>query len=197
MFDYGIAAPTVAYLCVPDAPEAPRGSLWLIDECYICATTAGGQRDWTRGSYLSTYEQAAVLREWLEPWGLKPNDLPILGDDAIFNNDGRPKGSVAGDFRDAGFNVKRAGKMNTRMDNGLAMMRNMMAATGKDPGMPWLQWSRACAGLMATLPTLPRHPTNPEIIAPGCADHAADAARYAITYNRSRHFVGRTNYAVW
>jgi len=197
MFDYGVAAPSVFYLCLPDPPDAPRGSLLLLDELYICATTSGGQREWTRGSYLSTYEQASAIAEWLEPWGLRPNDIPVLADDAIFNNDGRPRGSVAGDFKDAGVNVKRAGKMNTRMDNGLSMMRNMLTAAGKDPGSPWLQWTHACAGLMATLPTLPRHPTNPEVIAPGCADHACDAARYALTYNRSRSLVGTTSFQLW
>ena len=70
VFDYGTAAPSVFYLCIPDPPGAPKGSLWLIDECYICSNTTGGQRDWSRGAYLSTAEQAGAVREWLERWGI-------------------------------------------------------------------------------------------------------------------------------
>lgn len=197
MFDYGTAAPSVFYLCIPDPPGAPKGSLWLVDECYICTSTASGQRDFTRGAYLSTAEQALCVHEWLERWGLRPSDLPILGDDAIFNADGRPKGSVAGDFREAGVPVRRAGKMTVREANRLALLRNMMAAAGKDPDTPWLQWSKACQGLMATAPTLPRHPTDPEIIAPGCANHAVDAIGYAAVYLKQRSQVGTTSFRLY
>ncbi len=197
VFDYGTAAPSVFYLCIPDPPGAPKGSLWLIDECYICSNTTGGQRDWSRGAYLSTAEQAGAVREWLERWGISPADIPVVADDAIFNNDGRPKGSVAGDFKAAGVPVRRAGKMNMREANGLAMVRNMMQAAGRDSDTPWLQWSRACVGLMAPVPTLPRHPTDPEIIANGCANHAIDAVRYGVQYAKQRSYVGATSFRVY
>ncbi len=197
MFDYGVAAPSVFYLCVPNPPDAPKGSMLLLDELYICPSTQGGQRDYSRGSYLSTAEQAGAVHEWLERWGLKASDITIAADDAIFNNDGRPKGSVAGDFKAAGINVKRAGKLNTRQANGLSMVRTMLKAAGEDPGTPWLLWTHACAGWMSTVPTIPRHPSDVELIAPGCADHALDAARYAVTYQASRLVSHSTNFAIW
>jgi len=31
----------------------------------------------------------------------------------------------------------------------------MLQAAGRDPETPWLLWTKACEGLMATWPTLP------------------------------------------
>ena len=59
--DHGVAAPTAVYLVLPNPEGAPKGSLWLLDEFYVAASTAGGYRDWTRGCYLSNAEQAAEL----------------------------------------------------------------------------------------------------------------------------------------
>ena len=184
--DWGCSAPSVAYLCLPDPAGAPKGSIWLLDEFYVAASTAGGQRDWTRGSYLSNAEQAAGLIEWLDRWNLNPRTTKVVADDAVFNATGGPKGSTAGDFKDAGCPLFRAGKMNDREINGLALMRTMLQAAGRDPETPWLQWSMACQGLMATIPTLPRHPRDIERIADGCANHACDAIRYGITWHRAK-----------
>ena len=109
-----------------------------------------------------------------------------MADDAVFNSTGGPKGSTAGDFKDAGCPLFRAGKMNNREVNGLALMRTMLQAAGRDPETPWLQWSMACQGLMATIPTLPRHPRDIERIADGCSNHACDAIRYGITWHRAK-----------
>ena len=96
----------------------------------------------------------------------------MVADDAVFNATGGPKGSTAGDFMAAGCPLVRAGKMNAREANGLALVRTMLQAAGRDPETPWLLWSKACEGLMATWPTLPRHPRNVERIAAGCAKTA-------------------------
>ena len=96
--DHGIAACTVAYLCLPEPTGAPKGSIWMIDEFYVAASTAAG-RDWTRGAYLSNAEQAAGIIEWLARWNLDPRHTKILADDAVFNATGGPKGSTAGDFQ--------------------------------------------------------------------------------------------------
>ena len=69
--DWGCSAPTVAYLCLPDPEGAPKGSIWLLDEFYVASSTAGGQRDWTRGTYLSNAEQAMGIIEWLSRWNLR------------------------------------------------------------------------------------------------------------------------------
>ena len=50
---------------------APKGSIWLLDEFYVAASTAGGQSDWIRGTYLSNSKQAAGIIEWLSRWGLR------------------------------------------------------------------------------------------------------------------------------
>ncbi|WP_143593528.1 hypothetical protein [Synechococcus sp. 1G10] len=195
--DWGCAAPSVFYLAIPDPPSAPKGSLWLIDEMYVCASTSGGQRDWTRGSYMSNAEQAMALKEWLSRWGLEPRDLQIVMDDAVFNATGGPRGSVAGDFQDAGVRFRRAGKLSVREANGLALVRTMLQAASRDPETPWLLWSKACQGWMATVPTLPRHPTDCERVADGTAQHALDAVRYGVVWQRSRSMVGSTNFRVW
>lgn len=187
--DHGIAAPTVAYLCLPDPIGTPKGSIWMLDEFYVAASTGSG-RDWTRGAYLSNAEQAAGIIEWLERWGLRPGSTKIVADDAVFNQNGSDRGSTAGDFKHAGCPLFRAGKMNMREANGLGLMRTMLQATGRDQETPWLQWSMACQGWMATVPTLPRHPRDVEKIADGCANHACDAARYGIAWYRAKWLTG-------
>jgi len=146
---------------------------------------------------LSNAEQAASLIEWLGRWKLRPGTTKIVCDDAVFNASGGPKGSTAGDFLDAGVKLTRAGKMNLREANGLAMLRTMLQAAGRDPETPWLQWSMACQGLMATWPTLPRHPRDVELIADGCANHSLDAARYGVAWYRSKWKTGSSDWRVW
>ncbi|WP_222929900.1 hypothetical protein [Synechococcus sp. PROS-U-1] len=85
----------------------------------------------------------------------------------------------------------RAGKMNQREANGLALVRTMLQAAGRDPETPWLLWTKACEGLMATWPTLPRHPRDVERIADGCANHSLDAARYGVQWWRAKWKTGR------
>ena len=188
--DWGCSAPTVAYLCLPDPVGAPKGSIWLLDEFYVAASTAGGQRDWTRGSYLSNAEQATGIIEWMGRWGLRPGTTKVVADDAVFNATGSDRGSTAGDFKAAGCPLVRAGKMNQREANGLALVRTMLQAAGRDPETPWLMWTKACEGLMATWPTLPRHPRAVERIADGCANHSLDAVRYGVQWWRAKWKTG-------
>nr|WP_244281317.1 hypothetical protein [Synechococcus sp. UW106] len=99
--DWGCSAPTVAYLCLPDLEGAPKDSIWLLDEFYVAASTAGGQRDWTRGTYLSNAEQATGIIEWLSRWNLRPGRTKVVADDAVFNATSSDRGSTAGDFKAA------------------------------------------------------------------------------------------------
>jgi hypothetical protein len=198
--DWGISAPSVAFLFLPDPPgvDAPKGSLLLADECYMAASTIGGNRDWGKGSNLSSAEQAGVLIEFLRRWNLQPSEIPILADDAVFSNTGSVHGSTAADFRAGGVRLTPAEKQKTPRVSGLAMMRNRMAATRKDYTSPWLLWSPACAGWEATVPGLPRHPRDPELIADGTnQDHAADAVRYGVSWYEARWLCGSTNVEVW
>ena len=54
-----------------------------------------------------------------------------------------------------------------------------------------LMWTQACQGLMATWPTLPRHPRDVERIADGCANHSLDAVRYGVHWWRAKWKTGR------
>ena len=135
--DWGCSAPTVAYLCLPDPEGAPKGSIWLLDEFYVAASTAGGQRDWTRGTHLSNAEQATGIIEWLSRWNLRPGATKVVADDAVFNATGSDRGSTAGDLKAAGCPLVRAGKMNLREANGLALVQTMLQLAGRDAETPW------------------------------------------------------------
>lgn len=62
---WGCSALAVTHMSLPDPQVASKGSVWLLDEFYVAAATAGGKRDWTRGMYLSNAAQAAGMLEWL------------------------------------------------------------------------------------------------------------------------------------
>ena len=166
-------------------PHGPAHSGWC-QETYSCRR----RRDWTRGTYLSNAEQATGIIEWMSRWNLRPGTTKVVADDAVFNATGSDRGSTAGDFKAAGCPLIRAGKMNAREANGLALVRTMLQASGRDPETPWLIWITACQGLMATWPTLPRHPRDVERIADGCANHSLDAVRYGVMWWRAKWKTG-------
>jgi hypothetical protein len=184
VMDHGYAAPTVAYLVIPNPPgiNAPKGTILLADELYLCASNVSGRRDWARGSCLPSSEQAAALIEWMKPWGLQKGDVRILADDAMWNSNGHITGSIAQEFRAAGVTLSRAEKLKTSVAAGLQKLRNRMHATRRGETQPWLLWSPACEGWEATVPSIPRHPRDPETIADGAIDHALDAVRYGVTW---------------
>lgn len=194
--DWGVASSTAAYLIIPNPPNTPKGSLVLADEFWIAQTDVGGTRNFNKGTYMPNYEQSLALQEWIGKW-LEPHNLPInsityLMDDAQFSNLGltSDKGSVAGEFRAAGLPVKKAEKLLTREAQGLSLVRSMMHATRTDPESPWLLWTTACDGWEQTVPSLVRHPNDPETLAVGQANHGLDAARMGITWYRRRFAVG-------
>jgi hypothetical protein len=196
--DWGISAPTVAYLIVPEPPglNAPKGSLHLADELYICSSDRTG-RQWHKGAMLSNAEQAALLVDWLERWGLSHRQLRLYADDAIFARNGSPTGSVAGDFKQAGVRLEPANKANCSTEAGLGKLKSRLAATRTDHTAPWLTWSARCPGWEATVPSLSRDPNHPERLGPGQPDHAADAARYGICLADAKWACGGTNYRIW
>jgi hypothetical protein len=140
-------------------------------------------------------EQATGIVEWMGRWNLRPGTTKVIADDAVFYATGSDRGSTAGDFKAAGCPLVRAGKMNSREVNGLALVRTMLQAAGQNQETPWLLWSRACEGLMATWPTLPRHPRDVERIADGCANHSLGAVRYGVMWWRAKWKVGTRNAA--
>ena len=142
---------------------------------------------------MSSAEQAQSMIEWLRRWGLRPGDVPVIADDAVFANNGSTRGSTAAEFAAAGLKLKPAEKAKTPMVVGLQLIKNRMVAANRDHGRPWLLWSPACAGLEATLPSIPRHPRDPEIHADACVDHALDAIRYAVSWYESRWPMARAD----
>lgn len=198
VFDWGTASPTVGYIVVPNPPniECPKGSLLLADEVYLCHSSRSG-RDWSRGAQLSNAQQASIITDWLFRWKLTPADLPMLVDDAIFASNGSPNGSVAGDFRRAGIRFRPVGKSSTPEVGGLVMLKNRMLASQKDWTQPWLLWSQVCEGWEATIPSISRHPRDPETIADTAVNHALDAARYAVAYFHSRWKTGSGSIRLW
>jgi hypothetical protein len=114
--------------------------------------------------------------------GLQKGDLKILADDAMWNSNGHISGSIAQEFKTAGVTLSRAQKMRTPVTTGLQKLCNRMQATRRDETQPWLLWSPACEGWEATVPSISRHPRDPETIADGAIDHALDAVRYGVTW---------------
>lgn len=196
--DHGISAPSVAYLLVPDPPgiDAPKGTIWIADELYICSRGRAG-REWHKGAMLGNHEQAELIRDWLERWNFKPDELKLLADDAVFSRNGSPNGSVAGDFRQAGVRLTPADKANTREVDGLNLLKSRMAASRKDDA-PWLLWSGRCSGWEATVPSLARDPVRHELIASGQPNHALDAVRYGVAWFQGRTLGPRqSNWRMW
>ena len=124
------------------AGGAPKGSIWLLDAFDAAASTAGGQRDWTRGTYLLNAEQAVGIIEWLSRWNLKPVTTRVVADNAVFKATGSYRGSTAGDFQAARCPLMRPGRMNQRE----ALVFTMLQAAGRDPETPWLLCTKACEG---------------------------------------------------
>ncbi|QNI56428.1 hypothetical protein SynBIOSE41_03963 [Synechococcus sp. BIOS-E4-1] len=196
--DWGMSAPSAWYLCVPRPPglDTPLGSIHLADELYTCSRDRSG-RQWSQGSMLTNQEQAEALREWLERWGLRPRQIKILCDDAVFARNGSPNGSVAGDFKMAGVPLQPVGKNTATMESGLGALKSRLSSTRKNFTAPWLTWSTRCAAWEATVPSLSRDPNNVERIASGQVDHACDAGRYAVVWSNAKWITGQTDVRVW
>ena len=191
-FDWGVGAPSACALVWPNPPGTPKGSLWVIDEMYICDRSLGGAKNWSKGVYLDNRGQAAAIKEWLEDgWGCSPNSLVAIADDAIFAATGSAKGSVAAEFQECGVPFRKAQKMQHRLAEGLSLVRSMMAASGRDVDDPWLQWSQYCHAWEATVPGLVKHPNDPNKCAEGQPDHILDAVRMAVMWWKGKWKVGR------
>ena len=88
-------------------------------------------------------------------------------------------------------------KNNVRLEAGLGKLKSRLAATRKDHTAPWLTWSRRCAALEATLPSLSRNPTNVERLAPGQVDHCCDAIRYAVSRADTIYAIAQSSWRLW
>lgn len=183
--DFGVSAPSVTYICA-ESPgvEAygifyPKGSILLLGE-YASSTPD----DPTKGLGLTVPELAGRIRDMCDQWGVEPEGV---ADDAIFNRTGSELGSIADEFRRAGVRFSRARK-GSRIA-GWQLMRRLLVDAGKTD-VPGLYISRSCRYFWQTIPSLPRDPRRIEDVDSRGADHAADACRYALSYDEPVLYTG-------
>jgi hypothetical protein len=188
--DFGVSAPSVTYLVArspggdgPDGNHYPNGSLVLVDEL---ATVQA--ENLNRGLGLTVPEQASRILTFCERWKVDPYGC---ADDAIFARTGSGAGSIAEEFAAHGVHFTRARKADRL--TGWEIMRRMLADAGK-PDRPGLYVSRSCEYFWATVPYLARDLRRPEDMDTKGPDHAADAIRYACTWQQQ---VARTMQIKW
>ena len=106
-------------------------------------------------------------------------------DDACFAQHGHGSGSIADEFQSNGVRFDRAYKQRMDRVSGWARMRALLDNAGK-PDVPGLYVSSRCEYWWSTVPTLPRDARKIEDVDSSAADHAADATRYALNWERNR-----------
>jgi hypothetical protein len=179
--DYGVSAPSVTFVCCespgltgPDGRWYPRGSIILLDEL---ATNEPGSLE--RGMGYSIPILSERIRELARLWGIRPEGV---ADDAIFARTGHEVGTIGDEFAKQGVFFSPAKKGGRIV--GWQVMRRMLQDAGK-PDQAGLYVSRNCRYFWETVPLLARDPRKPEDVDSRQADHAADAARYALTRIRN------------
>ena len=178
--DFGVAAPSVTYLCLespgaegPDGKYYPKGSIILLDEFASVL-----EDDLNRGLGLTVPDLSDHIRAMCDRWGVPPQGV---ADDAIFNRTGSQAGSIADEFARSGVRFMRARKGSRAA--GWEVMRRMLADAGAID-KPGLYISRLCRYWWLTVPSLPRDQRRIDDLDTTAPDHAADACRYAL--NRSK-----------
>ncbi|WP_415409654.1 phage terminase large subunit [Synechococcus sp. A10-1-5-9] len=189
-FDWGIAAPSCATLFITNHPLLPRGSLFAIDECYLAKSTRAGEPDWNAGLGASNLQQCQILKEWISRWGLEPQDLKWIADDACWNRTGHAM-TIGDEFRKGGIPFIRAGKSSMTEEAGLARLRTMLWATDRDESQPWIKASRRCRAFWELTPLLARDTKKRELLDPTAITHSIDTFRYAVNYCQKPYQVGR------
>ena len=179
--DFGVSAPSVTYVCVkspgmagPDGRYFPRGSIILVDE--LASNEPGSM---TKGLGWTVPVLAEGIRELAARWKMKRAEG--VADDAIFSNTGSSAGSISDEFRRAGVFFIQARK-GSRVA-GWEKMRRLLQDAGK-PDLPGLFISRACQYFWSSVPYLGRDPKRADDVDSRGPDHGADAARYALVYER-------------
>ena len=191
-FDWGIAAPSCATLFITNHPLLPKGSLFAIDECYLAKATRAGEPSWNEGLCASNLQQAQILQEWIGRWGMEPQDLTWICDDACWNRTGHAM-TIADELRKGGIPFKRAGKSQMTEEAGLARVRTMLWATDRDESQPWIKASRRCRAFWELTPLLARDTKKRELLDPTAITHSIDTWRYAINYCQKPFTVGAKN----
>ena len=188
-FDWGIGAPSCCTLYITNPANMPKGSLHAIDEAYLSKQTRSGEPDWNAGLGASNLQQAAILQEWIGRWGLEPYELAWIADDACWNRTGFGD-TIAGELRRGGIPFKQANKSQMSEAAGLARLRSMMWAAGRDERHPWLMASKRCRAFWELTPLLPRDSKKRELLDPLAITHCIDTYRYAASYTQKGYATG-------
>ena len=155
----------------PDERFYPKGSLVLFDEVAFYEREA-----LNRGLGLTIPQMARDVVERCQSWGMRPEGVL---DDACFSRHGSAQGTLADEYRRAGFRAQPA-KKGDRL-SGWQIMRRLLADAGQ-PDKPGLYISERCTYWLATVPFLDRDPKRPEDMDTTQADHAADGTRYGCLF---------------
>lgn len=179
--DYGSRAPSVTYVMLESPGQAlgdvyyPRGSYLAIDELATCMPD-----NLSEGLGYTVPVLAERIKEMCKKWGIKPEGV---ADDACFSKHGNSAGSIANEFQREGVYFIRAKKGDRK--SGWQRMRTLLQNAGSVE-LPGLYISRHCEYFWSTVPYLPRDPIQVEDLDTKSEDHAADALRYGVNYDRNK-----------
>ena len=179
--DFGSSSPSATYLFArspgtagPDGHFYPRGSLVALDEL----ATARPHRP-SEGLGWTVPRLAEAIRDMTARWNVRSAGV---ADDAIFARArGHNAATIADEFSRSGVTFYPAGKGSRKA--GWERMRTLLSQAGA-PDKPGLFISRGCDYAWDTLPVLPRDPRDIEDVDSSAADHAADALRYGVIWQR-------------
>lgn len=179
--DFGSSSPSATYLMAtspgdlgPDGCFYPRGSLIAIDEL----ATVRPHRP-SEGLGWTVPRLGEAIREMCGRWNVRAIGA---ADDAIFaRTRGHNAATIADEFSQAGVRFVPAGKGSRKA--GWQRMRTQFSQAGQ-PDKPGLYLARHCEYAWQTLPVLPRDPRDIEDVDSSAPDHAADAIRYGVIWQR-------------
>jgi hypothetical protein len=172
--DWGLDVPSCAYVCAitnGDVPPWPKNSLLLLDEF---ATVSS--HDMNQGLRYSPGALAEGLHEMADRWGCSKEG--VCDDSAGLGT------SLLEVFIDHGFYFQKPAKQRRA---GWAAMKELLYNCAQRNQKPWMQISERCRYFWATAPTVAKDELRPDDCSSAGADHAVDAARYAVM-----ELIGRT-----
>lgn len=181
--DFGTASPSATYIMTrspgavgPDQVYYPRGSVIVVDEL----ATVRPNRP-SEGLGWTVPRLAEAICELCNKWEIEPHGT---ADDAIFARArGFQAATIADEFSQQGVSFDPAGKGVRKA--GWQKMRTLLSQSGM-PDKPGLYISTLCTYAWDTLPVIPRDPRDIEDLDSDAPDHAADAIRYGVIWERSR-----------
>jgi hypothetical protein len=178
--DFGSSAPSVTLLMAKSPGGEIDGKFYPRNSIIVLAELAAHRRDdLSKGlGWTAKVTAEAIRSELCAKW-----KVPAQGcaDDAIFARMGSSAGSISDEFAAAGVTFQPARKADRV--SGWQRMKRLLADAGK-PDLPGLYVSRDCEYFFATVPYLARDQRRVEDVDSNGPDHAADACRYGILYER-------------